>query len=318
MTPGGLVQLAEAPPQGLQLALVPTAPLPPSPGHISARPPVPLTSGGCRAVAPKPSAESIPVNLSNQPVFPSKPLPPTFILQPLPNPISSPVPSCPPQPPPKVFLPHKGTVRADPADPPPFRRETLQFDPSLMFLEPQSEVCDWLSGQGGVVVPGAGVALPYLPPFVSSLKTLSALLRAKNSLTKSSLQLLSHGSKPRHPQTKPRPDSNTEKTSSQPPPDLPDSTSDLRPDGDQPGKPHLAGADCWCLSVAVITAHKKPNTSDFYTLDVANEKCVDHGFQCRYTLISHNITTSCWTAWGTFNAGYDRQLSEHTQYITAV
>lgn len=248
MTPSGLLQLAEAPSQGLQLALVPTAPLPPSPGHIlsptTPRPPVPLTSGGYRLVAPKPPAVCVPVNVPNQnqpPTCSSISLPPTCVLQPVPNPISSPAPSwssAPPVPP-NVFLPYKGTVRVDPADPPSFRRETLQFDPSLMFFESQEEVRDWLSGRGGVVVSGTDAALPYLPPFVSSLSTLSALLRAKKSLTKSSLQLLSEGSKRRHPQTKPRRDSSTEKTSSQPPADLPDSTSDLRPPEDQPGKPHV-------------------------------------------------------------------------------
>uniref|UniRef100_A0A3Q1INW1 Small nuclear RNA activating complex, polypeptide 4 n=1 Tax=Anabas testudineus TaxID=64144 RepID=A0A3Q1INW1_ANATE len=217
MTPSGLLQLAEAPSQGLQLALVPTAPLPPSPGHIlsptTPRPPVPLTSGGYRLVAPKPPAVCVPVNVPNQnqpPTCSSISLPPTCVLQPVPNPISSPAPSwssAPPVPP-NVFLPYKGTVRVDPADPPSFRRETLQFDPSLMFFESQEEVRDWLSGRGGVVVSGTDAALPYLPPFVSSLSTLSALLRAKKSLTKSSLQLLSEGSKRRHPQTKPRRDSN--------------------------------------------------------------------------------------------------------------
>lgn len=243
MTPGGLVQLAEAPPQGLQLALVPAASLPPS---TSARPPAPLTSGRCRPVAPKPPAVPVPVNPPSQnqsPTCTSKPLPPTFVLKPVPNPIPSPIPSCLPQPPPEVFLPYKDTVRVDPPDPPPFRSETLQFDPSLMFLEPQAEVHHWLSGRGGVVVPGAGVALPYLPPFVSSLSMLSALLRAKKSLTKSSLQLLSEGSEPRPPPAKPRHDNSTEETSSQPPADLPDSTSDLRTAEDQPGKAHLC--ECW-------------------------------------------------------------------------
>lgn len=93
------------------------------------------------------------------------------------------------------------------------------------------------------MVPGAGVALPYLPPFVSNLSMLSALLQAKKSLTKSALQLLSEGSEPRPFQTKPRPDNSTEETSSQPPAELPDSTSDLRTAEDQPGKTHLC--ECW-------------------------------------------------------------------------
>ncbi|XP_023275644.1 snRNA-activating protein complex subunit 4-like [Seriola lalandi dorsalis] len=230
MTPGGLVQLAEAPPQGLQLVLVPGPPHlhPPPPGNILscpvAMPPLQLI--------PMPGL-SQPLPLLPPPTCPSKTLPPTFVLQPVPNPDSSPLPFCPPQRPPKLCLPYNSTVRVDPAEPPPLRREALQFDPSLMSLEPPPAVRDWLSGRGGVVVPGVGVALPYLPPFVSSLSTLSALLRAKRSLTSSSLELLSRGSEPRHPQTTPRPDGATE-TSSSPPPDLPDSTSDLRAAGDPP------------------------------------------------------------------------------------
>lgn len=225
MTPGGLVQLAEAPPQGLQLALVPAAPPPPSPASV--RRPVPLTSRRCRPVAPKPPVAPVPETPPN-----SKPLPPTVLFKHVP----SPIPFFLPKPPSKVFLAYKDTVRVDPADPPPLRSETLQFDPSLMFVEPQAEVQHWLSGRGGVALPRAGVALPYLPPFVSSLSMLSALLQAKNSLMKSSLQLLSES---RPPQTKPRPDNSTEETSSQPPADLPDSTSDLRTAEDQPGKPYL-------------------------------------------------------------------------------
>uniref|UniRef100_A0A3B4V7P6 Small nuclear RNA activating complex polypeptide 4 n=1 Tax=Seriola dumerili TaxID=41447 RepID=A0A3B4V7P6_SERDU len=230
MTPGGLVQLAEAPPQGLQLVLVPGPPHlhPPPPGNILscpvAMPPLQLI--------PAPGL-SQPLPLLPPPTCPSKTLPPTFVLQPVPYPDSSPLLSCPPQHPPKLFLPYKGTVRVDPAEPPPLRREELQFDPSLMSLEPPPAVRDWLSGRGGVVVPGVGVALPYLPPFVSSLSTLSALLRAKRSLTSSSLELLSRGSEPRLQQTRPQPDGGTE-TSSSPPPDLPDSTSDLRAAGDPP------------------------------------------------------------------------------------
>nr|XP_046242391.1 snRNA-activating protein complex subunit 4 isoform X2 [Scatophagus argus]XP_046242392.1 snRNA-activating protein complex subunit 4 isoform X2 [Scatophagus argus] len=237
MTSGGLVQLAEAPPLGMQLALVPS----PDP-HQSVTPPLQLKAGSPQTVLPKPTAVSVPVNVpgDNQPhplhvlpTSPSKSLPPTIILQPVPNPVSSPLANSQPQPAPKLFMPYKGTVRTDPAAPPPLRREGLQFDPLLMFQESRAAVCDWLSGRGGVVVPGADVSLPYLPPFVSSLNSLSALLRAQKSLTKSSLQLLSRGSKPRHPQTQPRPDSSTPGTSSQPP-DQPDSTSDLSPAVDKP------------------------------------------------------------------------------------
>ncbi|XP_062237171.1 snRNA-activating protein complex subunit 4 isoform X2 [Platichthys flesus] len=230
MTPGGLVQLALAPPQPHQQALVPTPTFPPAPGnstrHQLDTPPLRFKP------PPVPYDRTIPINLPASPTHPPEPR------APVPSPGCFPLRSTYPQPPPKVFLPCNGTIRVGKASPPPLRREALPFNPSLMFLEPQEAVCDWLSGRRGVVVPGAGVALPYLPPFVSTLSTLRALLQAKNSLTKSALQLLSQDSEPRRCQTKIVSDSGSENTSSQPPPDLPDSTSDLRP-AEQPGNAHL-------------------------------------------------------------------------------
>lgn len=232
MTAAGLVQLAEAPPQGLQVTVVPGLQFP----GPAAQPAVP-PAASMQSAAPRPTAVSVPLSLSRLSQPHTLCAPPTgtakspslaSVRQPVPEPGSHPRAPSMPQRAPKLFLPYKGTVRVDPTAPPPLRREALQFDPSLMFLEPQEAVCDWLSGRGGVLVPGAGVALPYLPPFVSSLRTLIALLCAKKSLSKSSLQLLSRGSEPQHPTTKPQPDSSTMGTSSQPP-DLPDSTSDHRP-----------------------------------------------------------------------------------------
>ncbi|XP_062273368.1 snRNA-activating protein complex subunit 4 [Scomber scombrus] len=168
---------------------------------------------------------------------------------------SVPVSPAPPLPPPKLFLPYRGGIRADPAAPPPLRREALQFNPSLMFQEPRAEVCDWLSGRGGVLVPGLGVSLPYLPPFISSLNTLSELLRAQKSLTKSSLQLLNRYAEPRKPTapaarntcspTAPAARNTCSPTapaarntcSTPPPPHLPDSTTDPTPAGDRPDPP---------------------------------------------------------------------------------
>ncbi|KAJ3603940.1 hypothetical protein NHX12_028681 [Muraenolepis orangiensis] len=75
--------------------------------------------------------------------------------------------------------------RVGAAPPPPLQREALQR---------------WLSGAGGVAVPGLGVALPYLPPFVSSLDTLHALLSVKEGLEETAFQLLTDprpGSRPR-------------------------------------------------------------------------------------------------------------------------
>lgn len=115
-------------------------------------------------------------------------VPPTFMSRPLPSGVATPPRSS--LHPSQIFLPYKATVRTDPSAPPPLRTEALQFDPTLIFLESREAVCDWLSGQGGVRLPGAGVSLPYLPPFASSLSALSALLCAQRSLTRLSLQLL--------------------------------------------------------------------------------------------------------------------------------
>ena len=200
--------MVEVPPQGLKLAFIPSFPaMSPLPSIAPERTAVPVQPG---QIQPHP----LPA--------------PAFILRAVPNPASS------AQPPPKFMLPYKGVVRVDPAAPPPLRREALQFDPALMFLESRAAVCDWLGGRGGVVVPGVGVALPYLPPFVSSLSMLSALLCAKKCLTVSSIKLLSEASEPRCPLTAASPDSSTKETSSQPL-DLPDSTSDLQPATDQSG-----------------------------------------------------------------------------------
>lgn len=88
----------------------------------------------------------------------------------------------------QVLLPYK--VKSDPMALPPLRREAIQFDPALIFLDPKEAVQDWLSGRGGVRLPGSGVSLPYLPPVVSSLTTLTTLLCLQRSLTRLALQLL--------------------------------------------------------------------------------------------------------------------------------
>ncbi|XP_060894156.1 snRNA-activating protein complex subunit 4 isoform X2 [Labrus mixtus] len=188
--------------------------------------------------SPHPTNMSIPVNLpglnqqcppSSLPNCPLKPFPPAFILQHASDPGSSPLLYLPSHCSPKHVFPSKGLLREDKQAPPSPRKESLQFEPSLMFLESRAEVQDWLSGQGGVVVHGAG-PLPYLPPFVSSLSTLTGLLQAKKSLTKLSLQLLNEESRPqpKHPPTTAEPDGSIEGSTSQSQ-DLPDSTSDLRP-----------------------------------------------------------------------------------------
>ncbi|XP_054629714.1 snRNA-activating protein complex subunit 4 isoform X2 [Dunckerocampus dactyliophorus] len=128
------------------------------------------------------------------------PLPPQLILQPA---CGSPSSNYPRLPPPSQSVN------------PPTQTDDLNFDPSLIFLESSVEVRDWLSGRGGVAVPELGVALPYLPPFVSNLSTLSVLLHSKGSLTRTTSRLLSHHSRP----------SQATSTPQATPPHLPDSTS---------------------------------------------------------------------------------------------
>ncbi|XP_047448138.1 snRNA-activating protein complex subunit 4 isoform X2 [Mugil cephalus] len=222
-------QPLHAPSQVLQVASAPSRALC-APSQVVLVPPPPFqvlrAPSQVRQVAPSPSQVPQVAPSLSQVLIPTSTLPPPPVPTPLKR-VGVPAP-CPPP-----------TL----SPPPPPRMEAVPFDPSLMFLEPEEEVCDWLNGRGGVTLPGGGVALPgggvalpYLPPFVSSLCALSLLLRAKKALTKSSLQLLIQGSepRPRHvPLPKTRPD-HTKTTSSQRPPDLPDSTSDPQPAMDPP------------------------------------------------------------------------------------
>uniref|UniRef100_A0A668SSN9 Small nuclear RNA activating complex, polypeptide 4 n=1 Tax=Oreochromis aureus TaxID=47969 RepID=A0A668SSN9_OREAU len=149
---------------------------------------------GLRPIAPKLSSVPVPITLPNQP----HPLPEPPICNPKPLALPSVQPSdldhghyslpfCPPLS--STNFSPRGTVRVDAPQSRPLRKEVLEIDPSLMFLEPPAAINDWLSGSGGVVIPGMSLSLPYLPPFVSNLSTLSGLLCAKKSLTRSSLQL---------------------------------------------------------------------------------------------------------------------------------
>ncbi|XP_014194812.1 snRNA-activating protein complex subunit 4 isoform X2 [Haplochromis burtoni] len=248
MTPTGLVQLSQAPSQGLEMAVINT--VPPSPGSSlnqhTATSPVQLATRGLRPIAPKLSSGPVPITLPNQPH--PLPEPPVCNPRPLAPPSVQPsdldhglysLPFCPPRS--STNFSPWGTVRVDAPQSRPLRKEVLEIDPSLMFVESPAAINDWLSGSGGVVVPGLSLSLPYLPPFVSNLSMLSRLLCAKKSLTRSSLQLVREGNKSRWPQTNSKPDSSTKNGSNdpppQPPPELPDSTSDITPAEKQPASP---------------------------------------------------------------------------------
>nr|XP_046203897.1 snRNA-activating protein complex subunit 4-like isoform X3 [Oncorhynchus gorbuscha] len=74
--------------------------------------------------------------------------------------------------------------------PPPRNPEVIQFDPKLIFMEDPAKVSEWLNGKNGIALPELDVTLPYLPPFVSSLDTLSSLLKCKTTLAISAMMVL--------------------------------------------------------------------------------------------------------------------------------
>ncbi|XP_067263247.1 snRNA-activating protein complex subunit 4 [Chanodichthys erythropterus] len=66
----------------------------------------------------------------------------------------------------------------------------VSFDPHLIFPEQSSEVDDWINGKGGIPIPHLEMSLPYLPPSAASMKTLTCLLKAKQSLLTSAVKKL--------------------------------------------------------------------------------------------------------------------------------
>ncbi|XP_035197663.1 snRNA-activating protein complex subunit 4 [Oxyura jamaicensis] len=64
------------------------------------------------------------------------------------------------------------------------------LDFSLISLEDEELVKEWLSGEQGVQVPPLQTRLPYFPPFLCNLKTLSRLLLQKAALEKQAASLL--------------------------------------------------------------------------------------------------------------------------------
>ncbi|NWQ60047.1 SNPC4 protein, partial [Neopipo cinnamomea] len=83
---------------------------------------------------------------------------------------------------------------AEPEDVPPqpstssAERNLLDF--SLISLEDEGLVREWLSGKQGVQVPSLQTRLPYLPPFLCNIKTLSKLLLQKAALEEQASSLL--------------------------------------------------------------------------------------------------------------------------------
>ncbi|XP_074746989.1 snRNA-activating protein complex subunit 4 isoform X1 [Strix uralensis] len=83
---------------------------------------------------------------------------------------------------------------AQPADSPPqpttSSAEKNLPDFSLISLEDEGLVKEWLNGKQGVQVPSLQTRLPYLPPFLCNLKTLSKLLLQKAALEEQAACLL--------------------------------------------------------------------------------------------------------------------------------
>ncbi|XP_021269479.1 snRNA-activating protein complex subunit 4 [Numida meleagris] len=69
--------------------------------------------------------------------------------------------------------------------------EKTLLDYSLISLEDEELVKEWLSGKQGVQVPSLQTTLPYFPPFLCNLKALSKLLLQKAALEKQAARLLS-------------------------------------------------------------------------------------------------------------------------------
>ncbi|NXD74968.1 SNPC4 protein, partial [Halcyon senegalensis] len=77
-----------------------------------------------------------------------------------------------------------------PAQPTTSSAERNLLDFSLISLEDEGLVKEWLSGKQGVQVPSLQTRLPYLPPFLCNLKTLSKLLLQKAALEEQAACLL--------------------------------------------------------------------------------------------------------------------------------
>uniref|UniRef100_A0A8C5N106 Small nuclear RNA activating complex polypeptide 4 n=1 Tax=Leptobrachium leishanense TaxID=445787 RepID=A0A8C5N106_9ANUR len=87
---------------------------------------------------------------------------------------------------------------------PPRGSDKSAVDLSLVALDDQVEVKEWLKGVGGVEIPSLKSSMAYLPPSACTLRTLSRLLLQKSSLEESAFRLLSpsEGEEQRSPSEK--------------------------------------------------------------------------------------------------------------------
>lgn len=70
--------------------------------------------------------------------------------------------------------------------------DSLSFDSRLLFSDHQSKVDVWINGKGGVSLPHLEITLPYLPPSAFSIKQLTSLLKAKQSLVTAAAKILTN------------------------------------------------------------------------------------------------------------------------------
>ncbi|XP_073670134.1 snRNA-activating protein complex subunit 4-like isoform X2 [Paramisgurnus dabryanus] len=92
-----------------------------------------------------------------------------------------------PQTVPQVGKPSKPSISI-----PDLPSDTLNFDTNLLFFDHQSEVNDWMNGNGGISLPHLEITLPYLPPSAASVTKLTSLLKAKQSLLTAAAHILPH------------------------------------------------------------------------------------------------------------------------------
>ncbi|KAG9354441.1 hypothetical protein JZ751_001151 [Albula glossodonta] len=108
------------------------------------------------------------------------------------NPVVLPTPPASPSQQPTVHLLNSNSPVPKPAVSTSHRPgHAINFDPNLISIgEEVSQVKEWMNGRGGVMHSQLDISLPYLPPFVSSLTTLTTLLKCKADLKMCSLPLI--------------------------------------------------------------------------------------------------------------------------------
>ncbi len=97
-------------------------------------------------------------------------------------------------PPPQILAPSEkpqiGTLSEALLPLPDILSDVVSFNLHLLFPEQSSEVDDWMNGKGGIPLPHLETSLPLLPPSTASIKTLTSLLKVKQSLLAAAVNIL--------------------------------------------------------------------------------------------------------------------------------